>query len=409
MHAFGPLCRSLPGISRAEPVAGCRRVSRRACLYADRSRRAGAGRADPQPKEQAEQKPAAEQVDAAEESPVYTEQVVVTASKNEEALVNAPAAVSLITSQTIMNTASTSYADLLRSVPGRERHADVGAGHQHHVARRDQHAVDVAAGAASTAAASTSTSSASSPWDFLPVNPAEIKQIEVIRGPASAIWGANAMTGVVNVITKSPRELQGTSATIGFGGFNRESSDARARHGSLFYVAARTRRRSTTAGPTRCRRAYYTQDPCCVRPAICRTVRDHLSGLRQHGHEQPKFDLARRLGLRGRRAPGVPGRLSRAPTGSSTAASGRSTSTRGTVLGYGKVNFSKARLQGQLLPERPDGNATNLLAFGSDGPAARVRLQDPDLRFRARRTSQSVGSTQHPHLRRQLPARTSSI
>ena len=35
----------------------------------------------------------------------------------------------------------------------------------------------------------------------------DLKQIEVIRGPASAVWGANAMTGVVNVITKSPREL----------------------------------------------------------------------------------------------------------------------------------------------------------------------------------------------------------
>ena len=48
-------------------------------------------------------------------------------------------------------------------------------------------------------------------WDFLPVNTYEIKQIEVIRGPASAVWGANALTGVVNIITKSPRELIGQS------------------------------------------------------------------------------------------------------------------------------------------------------------------------------------------------------
>ena len=38
-------------------------------------------------------------------------------------------------------------------------------------------------------------------WDLVPTNPNEIKQIEVIRGPASAVWGANAMSGVVNVIT----------------------------------------------------------------------------------------------------------------------------------------------------------------------------------------------------------------
>jgi len=36
-------------------------------------------------------------------------------------------------------------------------------------------------------------------WDFLPVNLNEIKQVEVLRGPASAVWGANALNGVVNV------------------------------------------------------------------------------------------------------------------------------------------------------------------------------------------------------------------
>src|SRR5919198_846019 len=58
-------------------------------------------------------------------------------------------------------------------------------------------------------------------WDFLPVNFNEVKQVEVIRGPASAVWGANALYGVVNVIMKSPREMQGSSATFGVGGFGR--------------------------------------------------------------------------------------------------------------------------------------------------------------------------------------------
>jgi iron complex outermembrane receptor protein len=68
-------------------------------------------------------------------------------------------------------------------------------------------------------------------WDFLPVDPGEIKQIEVIRGPASAIWGANAMNGVVNVITKSPRELQG-----------RASRSARAASGARRRTRPRRRR-----------------------------------------------------------------------------------------------------------------------------------------------------------------------
>jgi iron complex outermembrane receptor protein len=54
-------------------------------------------------------------------------------------------------------------------------------------------------------------------WDFLPVNPNEIKQIEAVRGPGSAVWGANAMTGVVNLITKRPKEMVGTSIILGGG------------------------------------------------------------------------------------------------------------------------------------------------------------------------------------------------
>ena len=75
-------------------------------------------------------------------------------------------------------------------------------------------------------------------WDFLPVNLNEIKQIEVIRGPASAVWGANALNGVVNVITKSPREMQGTSVTLGVGGFDRRPAARPAKaQGTLFYIS----------------------------------------------------------------------------------------------------------------------------------------------------------------------------
>ena len=60
-------------------------------------------------------------------------------------------------------------------------------------------------------------------WDFVPTNPEEIKQIEVVRGPASAVWGANALTGVVNIITKTPREAAGTTVTLTGGGFTRDA------------------------------------------------------------------------------------------------------------------------------------------------------------------------------------------
>jgi outer membrane receptor for ferrienterochelin and colicins len=48
----------------------------------------------------------------------------------------------------------------------------------------------------------------------------DIKQIEVISGPNSALYGANAGFGVVNIISKDPKEFQSTDATIAFGNQN---------------------------------------------------------------------------------------------------------------------------------------------------------------------------------------------
>ncbi len=51
-------------------------------------------------------------------------------------------------------------------------------------------------------------------WQLIPVN--SIQQIEVIKGPASTIYGNNAMGGVINVITKNPNKpFQGEAAILG--------------------------------------------------------------------------------------------------------------------------------------------------------------------------------------------------
>ena len=248
----------------------------------------------------------------AEESPVYKEQVVVSASKNEEALVNAPAAVSLINSQTIINTASSSYADVFRSVPGVN------------VTQTSARDINITSRGASSTLSTSQLALVDGrsiyldffgfiAWDFLPVNPAEIKQIEVIRGPASAIWGANALSGVVNVITKTPREIQGSSFTIGFGGFNRESSTAqRGRRLAVLRRRARTRRRSTSGGPTRCRRASSRRTRCCGRPApLPNGTGTPYPEFTNTGTTQPKFDLRVDRDFEDGKRAGVPGRRRR--------------------------------------------------------------------------------------------------
>jgi len=75
-------------------------------------------------------------------------------------------------------------------------------------------------------------------WDVSETMMEDIDQIEVVRGPGATLWGANAMNGVINVITKSAADTQGLLASAGGG--NQERAFASARYGgvigsNLFY------------------------------------------------------------------------------------------------------------------------------------------------------------------------------
>jgi iron complex outermembrane receptor protein len=54
-------------------------------------------------------------------------------------------------------------------------------------------------------------------WDVQDTLLEDIEQIEVIRGPAAALWGANAVNGVINIITKQANKTQGGLLTAGYG------------------------------------------------------------------------------------------------------------------------------------------------------------------------------------------------
>jgi len=46
-------------------------------------------------------------------------------------------------------------------------------------------------------------------WESIPVTMDEIDRIEIVEGPASAVYGTNAVSGVINIITKTPEQLHG--------------------------------------------------------------------------------------------------------------------------------------------------------------------------------------------------------
>jgi iron complex outermembrane receptor protein len=54
-------------------------------------------------------------------------------------------------------------------------------------------------------------------WESIPVSIDEIDRIEIVEGPASALYGANAINGVINIITKRPEQLRGLHARLAGG------------------------------------------------------------------------------------------------------------------------------------------------------------------------------------------------
>ncbi len=61
----------------------------------------------------------------------------------------------------------------------------------------------------------------------LPLFLADIDRIEVVRGPGGAAWGANALQGVINIITREPEDMLGVMVTSGVTGFGDTMSQAR--------------------------------------------------------------------------------------------------------------------------------------------------------------------------------------
>jgi iron complex outermembrane receptor protein len=64
-------------------------------------------------------------------------------------------------------------------------------------------------------------------WDTTDLILADVDRIEVIRGPGATLWGANAMNGVINIVTKSARDTVGTLAQVGLGSDGRSELDLR--------------------------------------------------------------------------------------------------------------------------------------------------------------------------------------
>lgn len=58
-------------------------------------------------------------------------------------------------------------------------------------------------------------------------NLSNVKRIEVVYGPASALYGTNAISGIINIITNDPKDIQGGHASVLSGSFETRNVDFR--------------------------------------------------------------------------------------------------------------------------------------------------------------------------------------
>jgi iron complex outermembrane receptor protein len=141
---------------------------------------------------------------------------VTTVSKKEQTLRTAGAAVFVITQDDIRESGATNIPDLLRMVPGvNVAHMSASTWAISIRGFNDSFADKVLVLIDGRSVYNPITSGVS--WDQQDVPLEDIERIEVIRGPGGTVWGANAMNGVINIITKNAKNTQGGIVVAGGG------------------------------------------------------------------------------------------------------------------------------------------------------------------------------------------------
>ena len=310
----------------------------------------------------------------------FGDTVVVTASRNEVRLLDAPVSTSVITASTLETTPAQNYGDLLRATPGVN------------VIQLSARDIQVASRSPGNTLINTQLVLVDGRsayldffglvlWDLVPTSFDDVEQIEVVRGPASAVWGANAMTGAVNIITKPPRESVGTTVTLTGGYIDRnDGSGSGLGAGSLFGANATVTRAPSDRLSYRISGGYFMSDAFARPSGQIPVVDDPRQpgqtvggsfypldsadagfgrGFANRGTSQPKFDVR------------VDQELSDATISYSGGVAGTEGLVHsgigpfdlqtGTYLGYGKVSYTRGALRMQFFTNFLDGKAPNLL------------------------------------------------
>ena len=151
------------------------------------------------------------------EKTVQTSEVTVTAGRVEQQLLEVPMAVTVVTNQEIQESAARNVGELLEDIPGVQIMNDGTQG----LKRLSIRGEDAFRTLVMIDGQKISEHKSMSGAPIL-IDPTEIERIEVIKGPASVLYGSDAIGGAVNIITKKggdkPFEAE---ASIGYNGAGR--------------------------------------------------------------------------------------------------------------------------------------------------------------------------------------------
>lgn len=145
------------------------------------------------------------------------DEVVVTGSKRPEKLLDAPIQIEAISADELATTGGGTFLAALGNLKGVD-FVDVGINGQGISARGFNNHFNTRMLSMVDGRLATLPGTGLPQGNFLPTSQLDVQSIEVVVGPASALYGPNAHTGVVNVITKDPWDESGLALDVRGGG-----------------------------------------------------------------------------------------------------------------------------------------------------------------------------------------------
>src|SRR3989442_14501788 len=154
------------------------------------------------------------------QEPKKLDPVIVTATKTETPAEQLGASVSVVTEDDFKTYHYETVEDALRTVPAVEIRRSGSAGKTTSVSIRGANANQVQVLVDGVRVKSPTSGQA----DLSDISPALIERIEVIRGPQSTLYGADAIGGVINIITKKGKGPISASVELGAGNYDTYST-----------------------------------------------------------------------------------------------------------------------------------------------------------------------------------------